>query len=60
MQSNEKKLKEYESLLIEISHYDDYIKSKLEELNILFLDKMKSTNSGDMRITNVVHENKIL
>ena len=34
LQLTEKRLKEYEFLLQEIGMYDDYVKSKLEELNI--------------------------
>lgn len=34
LQVAEKRIKEYEFLLNEIAVYDDYVKSKLEELNI--------------------------
>ena len=34
LQLAEKRVKEYEYLLQEIAVYDDYVKSKLEELNI--------------------------
>ncbi len=46
----EKRVKEYEFLLQEIAVYDDYVKSKLEELNI----QDQSSNNQELKISNVV------
>ena len=51
----EKRIKEYEYLLQEIAIYDDYVKSKLEEMNIHVKD-----NDTEMKISNVVFHNKKL
>jgi hypothetical protein len=34
----EKRIKEYEFLLQEIAVYDDYVKQKMEEMNIAIMD----------------------
>ena len=57
LQLAEKRVKEYEYLLQEIAVYDDYVKSKLEELNIQ--DGSVATTQ-DLKISNVVFQNKKL
>jgi hypothetical protein len=53
----EKRIKEYEFLLQEIALYDDYVKSKLEEMNI----QCDADPHGDgVKISNVVFQNKKL
>eukprot|EP00347_Sterkiella_histriomuscorum_P014655 403360054 len=56
LQVVEKRVKEYEFLLQEIAVYDDYVKSKLEELNI----QDQSSNNQELKISNVVFQNKKL
>ena len=59
LQVSEKRIKEYEYLLQEIAVYDDYVKSKLEELNIITPNDNIPAEGG-MKISNVVFENKKL
>ena len=54
----EKRVKEFEYLMQEIALYDDYVKSKLEDLNIQ--EPEHNNNQPNLKITNVVHENKVL
>lgn len=56
MQYAEKRIKEYEFLLQEIAVYDDYVRSKLEELNIC----ANENETQELKISNVVFENKKL
>jgi hypothetical protein len=51
LQLVEKRVKEYEYLLQEIAVYDDYVKSKLEELNI---QDANSQGQQELKISNVV------
>lgn len=52
----EKRIKEYEFLLQEIALYDDYVKSKLDEMNI----HCDGDTNGEVKISNVVFQNKKL
>ncbi len=56
LQIAEKRIKEYEFLLQEIALYDDYVRSKLEELSI----QSQSDNNQELKISNVVFQNKKL
>ena len=56
LQLVEKRLKEYEYFLQEIAVYDDFVRSKLEELNI----NVEENVNPDMKISNVVFQNKKL
>lgn len=56
LQNAEKKHQEYEYLLQEIALYDDYVKSKLEEINFF----VNEGQPKEIKISNVVFENKKL
>ena len=56
LQLVEKRLKEYEYFLQEIAVYDDFVRSKLEELKI----NVEENVNPDMKISNVVFQNKKL
>lgn len=56
IQNAEKRIYDLEQLLIEISNYDEFVRDKLEQLDI---EKPKSGGRGE-KISNVVYENKVL
>ena len=55
LQSAEKRINEYESLLHEIAEYDDYVKQTMQQWGI-----MKYNADTEQKISNVVFENKKL